>query len=89
MAVCIVAVSGGGCLTCSNNNLFNKTRDKENKAQKWIIERDEGDSDKLAFKSEANGRYLHATNGTPYGAVTTGARQWWSAESGPAPGSFW
>jgi hypothetical protein len=88
MAVYISSVMGGNCVTNAGNNILNK-KPANDQTQFWTIERKEGSENQIAMRCNADGQYLRAKAGNPYGAVEAGAKQWWQTEAGQAPGSYW
>jgi hypothetical protein len=88
MAVYVASVMGGNCVTKVNNNILNKKPTK-NTNQLWTIERKDGSNTHIALRSHGDEKYLRAKAGNAYGAVETGAKQWWELEEGQAHGSYW
>ena len=88
MAVYLASVMGGNCVTKVNSTIVNK-KPTNNNNQLWTIERKEGSENQIALRSNGEGSYLRAKAGNAYGAVETGAKQWWELEEGQAHGSYW
>jgi hypothetical protein len=86
--VYVASVIGGNCVTKVNGNILNKKPTKDPN-QLWTIERKDGSNNQIALRCNGDEKYLRAKAGNAYGAVETGAKQWWQLEEGQAPSSFW
>jgi len=84
----LLNTAGGNCAEATANGVFDK-KCSESNAQHWTAEY--GDNPSIvAFRNASNGKYLRATSGNHYAAVTTSDdKQWWTLEQDNPAGSFW
>jgi len=90
VSVRVVAVNGGHVVELDRSKGIRTQLQSESTAQQWEVERKDGNKPEVfALKNHADGKYLRAPNGNGYTPCTTGDKQFWAAEPGEAPGSFW
>ena len=90
ISVRCVAVNGGHVIEADGSKAIKTQQQSDSKAQQWLVEpKDANHPQEFALKNLANEQYLRAQTGKPYAPCTTGDRQYWAAEPGEAPGSFW
>jgi len=90
--VYLVAINGGHVAEVDNAGKEIKTqRATQSKSQQWVVEyKDSHNSrDEFALRNVDANKYLGAPKGDAYTHCTTGEKQFWRAEPGHAPGSFW
>jgi len=84
----LLTTAGGTCAEATPSGVFDK-KCTESSAQQWTAEYG-NDSNVVAFRNAGNGKYLRATGGNHYAAVTTSDdKQWWTLEQDNPAGSFW
>lgn len=89
--VYIIAINGGHVVEVDNGGKAIKTQKATvSKSQQWVVEwKGAHKADEFALRNVATDAYLGAPKGDNYTPCTTGAKQFWRAEPGHAPGSFW
>lgn len=87
----IIAINGGHVVEADNAGKEIKTQKATvSKSQQWVVEwKGAGKSDEFALRNVATDAYLGAPKGVSGTYCTTNAKQFWRAEPGHAPGSFW
>jgi hypothetical protein len=86
--VYLVAINGGNVCEVDNSGKEIKTQKAtQSKSQQWVLEH--RDTHEFALRNVATDKYLGASKGDSGTHCMTGNKQFWRAESGHAPGSFW
>ncbi|KAI4675073.1 uncharacterized protein J4E88_007977 [Alternaria novae-zelandiae] len=91
LTIYIIAINGGHVVEADNAGKEIKTQKATvSKSQQWVVEwKGAGKSDEFALRNVATDAYLGAPKGVSGTYCTTNAKQFWRAEPGHAPGSFW
>jgi hypothetical protein len=89
--VYIIAINGGHVVEVDNSGKELKTQKAtSSKSQQWVMERNPHKSDEFALRNVATNGYLGAPKGVSgTHCIADAKQQFWRAERGHAPGSFW